>query len=116
MRGVRKVLVNLLVLAGPLFASAATQDATGTVGSHAAGAVGIAMPEISGLDCGGMRDALARLDRTRYRGLEPVAEDDARHDLFLYEDRLAAAYYYRCTLAESHRAADAGFGTGFRAR
>jgi len=60
-------------------------------------------PEIGALDCGTMRQVLREIDATNYRGIAPVAEGDPDYALFVYEDRLAAALYRRCTLAESRR-------------
>lgn len=75
----------------------------------------VAMPAIAALDCDDMRHVLRRLDMTNYRGVGVIAPDHPDFPIFLYEDALASALYYDCTLRES-ASADPGlsFALGFQ--
>lgn len=96
--------------AGTVVMLAPAAGTTGGSGSQAAqrhpvpralasnGAI-VPMPEIAGLDCPGMALALERIDRSRYRGPQPLPEDHPDRQIFEYEDRLSAAYYRDCILA-----------------
>ncbi len=74
----------------------------------------IAMPEIAGLDCSGMAEILGLMDRSRYRGPEPVPQGHPDREIFEYEHRLAAAHYHACIMS-GHRLDDPGpaFSRGF---
>ena len=54
-------------------------------------------PEIASLDCEEMRAVLREIDRTGYRGTEPLPVGDPNMPLFDYENRLAAAAFQRCS-------------------
>lgn len=56
----------------------------------------VPMPEIDDLSCFGMRLALARIDRSGYRGVDPVPSGHPDHEIFAYEDALAIAFFRRC--------------------
>ena len=85
-------------------APGAGAQATGTSTAPRAlatnGAV-VVMPEIAGLDCAGMSQALRRIDMSNYRGPDPVPEGHPDWPIFEYEDRLTGQYYYTCTLGEN---------------
>lgn len=74
----------------------------------------VLMPEIARLDCRDMTEVLALLDRSGYRGPEPVQAGHPDREIFAYEHRLAAAYFSDCIL-EGHWLDDPGaaFSQGF---
>lgn len=80
----------------------------------AANGAAVPMPDISGLDCNGMANALRRIDQSRYRGADIIDPGHPDRPIFDYEDRLARAYYNDC-LARRHALDDpeAVFAFGF---
>lgn len=93
---VRTVCVLAMTL-GPVRALAAE----GVVPEmRAANGFAVGMPEIDGLDCPGILRGLAAIDATGYRGSAPLSPRHPDYALFIYEDRLAAAFYTRCTLGQ----------------
>ena len=77
----------------------------------------VVMPEIAGLDCAGMDQALRRIDLSSYRGPDPVPKGHPDRPIFDYEDRLTRRYYYTCTLGQ-HQLEDPGpaFSHGFESK
>lgn len=73
-------------------------------------------PEIARLDCRDMAEVLALIDRSDYRGPAPVPEDHPDHEIFAYEDRLAAAFFREC-IVDGHWLEDpaSAFSQGFEA-
>ena len=61
----------------------------------------VTMPDLDGLDCTGMSNALRRIDLSNYRGPDPVPEGHPDSLIFAYEDRLAAKYYLSCIVVEN---------------
>lgn len=105
----------LLALAGASLAVAASDARVPEPRSHVltSGHV-VELPPPGSLTCAEMRAVLARLDRSGYRGRGILPETHPDYPVFDYEDRLAAALYLRCTLAESRAASDTGaFPRGF---
>jgi len=73
----------------------------------------IEMPAIADLDCAGIERTLRRLDRSNYRGIDPVPEGHPDYPIFRYEERLSAARY-ACILERSRLAdPEAAFLHGF---
>ncbi len=109
------VLVALFLPAGA--ASAQTVDTPAEPRALASNGSVVAMPEIAGLDCAGMNQALRRIDLSNYRGIDPVPEGHPDRPIFDYEDRLTRRFYYSCIL-EEHRLADPGsaFSYGFQSK
>ncbi|GMG82223.1 hypothetical protein LNKW23_14360 [Paralimibaculum aggregatum] len=79
--------------------------------------VRVEMPELAGLSCEEMRAVLWRLDRTGYRGQRVLDPSHPDWRVFVYEDRLAAALYFDCTLRASRESRQVDvFSRGFGAR
>lgn len=98
-------------------ARAQSSDNASTPRAMASNGVVVPMPRIAGLDCEGMAEALRRIDLSNYRGAEPVPEGHRDRPIFDYEDRLARAYYTRCTLHEQAlRDPGPAFSFGFKAQ
>ncbi|MGF1445702.1 MAG: hypothetical protein ACFBRM_05820 [Pikeienuella sp.] len=76
--------------------------------------VSLVLPEIDGLGCDELRTVLRRLDMSGYRGAGPLPSEHIDYAVFAYEDALASALYFECTLRETRRADPASaFGRGF---
>ena len=106
-------LVALVMAHGPAAAAGAADDTAAPRAVASNGAV-VVMPDIAGMDCAAMSHVIRRLDMSKYRGSDPVPEGHRDWPIFVYEDRLSAAYYFSCTLSEN-RLADPGsaFSFGF---
>ena len=112
LRGLRLLLIGTGALALAPVVSAALADAARAQDGKGAtpelsavpralasnGAI-VVMPEIDGLSCAGMAEALEAIDQSRYRGPQPVPQGHPDSEIFAYEHRLAAAYYRRCIMA-----------------
>lgn len=81
-------------------AAAPAQIAGATEVPHAITANGVVVPtpEIATLDCAGITQTLRRIDQSNYRQGEALNPLDRDWPIFVYEDRLARAYYTECML------------------
>ncbi|HUF87978.1 MAG TPA: hypothetical protein VMM59_11405 [Thermohalobaculum sp.] len=126
LRGALRAAAGTLALAlalGPGLEAAATDREIAAGGradlAHAPrklasnGAI-VLMPEIARLDCRDMTEVLALLDRSGYRGPEPLQAGHPDREIFAYEHRLASAYFRDCIL-DGHWLDDPGaaFSQGF---
>lgn len=75
----------------------------------------VLMPEIAGLGCAEMAEALRLIDASRYREARPVPPGHPDRPIFDYEHRLAGAYYFGCIMG-AHRLDDPApaFAHGFQ--
>jgi hypothetical protein len=81
-------------------ARAQSPDESAVPRAMASNGVVVPMPEIAGLDCRGMAEALRRIDLSNYRGSEQVPMGHRDWPIFDYEDRLARAHYTECMLRD----------------
>lgn len=108
----------VLVIAGSGLADVTppTQDvlSEGPQSHVIASGVTVEMPALGGLSCEEMRAVLARIDMSDYRGRGLLGEDHPDYPVFVYEDQLASALYFDCTLRATRVARDmAVFSGGF---
>ncbi|MEM1344197.1 MAG: hypothetical protein AAGI34_06400 [Pseudomonadota bacterium] len=95
MRRLLRLCTVALLAAGSLV-GAAVPDLNQT-GAVRPVAETVDLPEIATLGCKDMQDTLAWIDRSGYRGFDPLPKDHPDYALFLYEDRLASAFFHACT-------------------
>jgi hypothetical protein len=114
-RAVAAVLLVLVIPALPIAAPGGSIDSETAPRALASNGAVVVMPAIAQLDCDGMAKVLHLLDRSNYRGAEPVPEGSPDRPIFEYEDRLARAYYQRCILSAARLADPApAFSSGFQ--
>jgi len=58
--------------------------------------ISVKMPMIEGLTCPQLREVLAEIDATGYRGSAPEPHHQEDQPLFNYETRVAEAHYGKC--------------------
>ncbi len=78
-----------------------------------ASGVKVPMPDIVALDCGEMRNVLAAIDASEYRGAARYPQDEADAPLLEYENRLARTHFQHCASVYRGTVQDSAFAGGY---
>lgn len=78
-----------------------------------ASGVKVPMPDIVALDCGEMRNVLAEIDASGYRGAARYPIDEADAPLLDYENRLARTHFQRCASVKRGTVHESAFAGGY---
>ena len=71
-------------------------------------------PMISTIACADMKGLLAEYLESGYRGVDPVAPEHPDYPIFVYENRLATAFFDRCQAEwDRYEPPANAFGEGF---